>query len=144
LFPQRLDGSRTGLYENFSPSTPDGTVANDNAVAFTLNSDDVNAIRWLVGSDKGLLAGTARGEWLVRPSSQAEALSPTNITGKPSTRHGSAEVAPVQSGKSVLFVQRAGKKLRELAYIFEVDGFRAPDMALLSEHIMRPGVTELS
>lgn len=145
LNPQRLDGSKTGLYTNFAPTDPTtGAVADDNAVAFTLNADDVNAIRWLSPNEKGLLVGTTRGEWQVKPSSLNEAITPTNISGKPSTRHGSADVAPIQAGKAVLFVQRASRKLRELAYVFEVDGFKAPDMTLLSEHITYSGITELA
>lgn len=142
-FPQRLDGSKTGIYTNFSPSANDGTVADDNAVAFVLNSDDVNAIRWLSPNEKGLLAGTSRGEWQVKASSLNEAITPTNISAKPSTRHGSADAAPVQAGKAVLFIQRANKKVRELAYVFEADGFRAPDMTLLAEHVTRPALEEL-
>ena len=143
-YPQRLDGSMTGQYENFSPSSVGGTVADNNAVAFTLNSNDVNTIRWLADNEKGLLAGTARGEWHVRASSLGEALTPTNIMGKPSTKHGSASVAPVQADNVVLYVQRAGKKLRELAYVFEADGFKSPDMTILAEHVMRPSVTQLA
>jgi len=48
------------------------------------------------------------------------------------------------SGKVVLFVQRSGRKLRELAYVFEVDGLRSPDMTLLAEHITRPSLDELA
>jgi hypothetical protein len=140
---QRLDGSKSSSYTNFSPSANDGTIAADNAVAFTLNSDDVNAIRWMAPNEKALLVGTSRGEWLVRASSLAEAVTPTNINGKPASRHGSAEVAPINAGKATLFVQRAGRKVRELAYVFEVDGFKAPDMSVLSEHITRPSVEEI-
>lgn len=142
--PQRLDGSKTGNYTNFSPSSTGGTVADDNAVSFVLNSDDVNAIRWLAPNEKGLLTGTTRGEWAVKPSSLNEALTPTNISAKPSTRHGSAAVAPVSAGKAVLFVQRSSRKLRELAYVFEVDGFRAPDLTTLASHITRPSISELA
>lgn len=144
LYPQRLDGSKTGLYTNFSPSNSAGTVAADNAVAFTLNSDGVNAIYWMISTEKGLLAGTAAGEWLVRPSSLTEALTPTNISAKEATHYGSSGAAPVTAGKAQLFVQRAGRKVRELAYVFEVDGFKAPDMSLLAEHITRPGINEIA
>jgi len=144
LFPQRLDSSKTGNYTNFSPSATDGTVVADNAVSFTLNADDVNAIRWLAPNEKGLLVGTGRGEWLVRASSLNEAITPTNISAKPSTRHGSEQIAPVSAGKAVLFVQRASRKVRELVYVFEVDGFKAPDMTLLAEHITRPSIDQLA
>lgn len=144
LYPQRLDGSKTGSYGNFSPSATDGTVAADNAVAFTLNSDDVNKIRWMVANEKGLLVGTSRGEWQVKPSSLNEAITPTNISAKPCTRHGSDTFAPVAAGKVVVFGQRGGRKVRELAYVFEVDGFKAPDMTLLAEHVTRPGLKEMA
>lgn len=142
--PQRLDGSKTGDYENFAPSSAAGAVADDNAVSFTLNSDDVNAIQWMVANEKGLLVGTRRAEWPVKPSTLNESITPTNISAKPATRHGSAAHTPVSSSKSVLFIQRANRKLRELAYVFEADGFKSPDMTLLSEHITRPGLMELS
>ncbi len=140
---QRLDGSKSSSYTNFSPSANDGTIAANNAVAFTLNSDDVNAIRWMSPNEKALLVGTSRGEWLVRASSLSEAVTPTNINGKPASRHGSADVAPVNAGKATLFVQRAGRKLRELAYVFEVDGFKAPDLSVLAEHITRPSLDSI-
>lgn len=138
--PQRLDGSRSGDYENFAPSDTSGTITDSHAVGFSLNSDDVNAIRWLTSDEKGLLVGTVGGEWAVKPSSQSEALSPTNISAKPATRYGSADVTAVQVGKSALFIQRAGRKLREMTYFFDVDGFRCPDLTLLSEHITQSGV----
>ena len=143
VYPQRIDWSRTGLYGNFSPSATGGTVADDNAIAFTLNSNDVNTIRWLADSEKGLAAGTERGEWLIRPSSLGEALTPTNVAGKPTTKYGSSDFEPVRAGKAILFTQRAGRKVRELAYVFEVDGFKAPDMTVLAEHITAPALTRM-
>ena len=143
-YPQRLDGSKSGDYENMAPSGTDGTVAADNAVAVSLNSNDVNVIRWLLDDEKGLLIGTVGGEWILRPSTTSEALSPTNIKATRSTTYGSANVQAVRAGKACLYIQRAGRKLRELAYVFEVDGFRSPNMTLLSEHITLGGVTELA
>lgn len=142
--PQTFWGSRTGDYENFAPSGTDGVIASDHGITATLNSNDVQVIRWIVDDEKGMLVGTTRGEWIVRPSSQAEALTPTNVTAKQSLARGSANTAPVKAGKPVLFVQRAGRKLRELAYVFEVDGFRAPDMTVLSEHITKGGIKILA
>jgi hypothetical protein len=143
-YPQRLDGSKSSDYENFAPSAADGTVAADNSVGFTLNASTVNVIRWLLDDEKGLLVGTVGGEWLVRPSSQSEALSPTNIKASQSDGRGSKQVQAIKAGRATLFVQRAGRKLRELAYVFEVDGFRAPDLTPLAEHITLSGLGELA
>lgn len=142
--PQRLDGSSSGDYENFAPSASDGTISSSNAVSFTLNANDVNVCRWLASDEKGLLVGTVGGEWVVRPSSQSEAISPTNITAKRSTSYGSANIQPIQIGKSVIFAQRAGRKVRELSYFFDVDGFRASDVSILSEHVTESGLTQMT
>lgn len=134
-YPQRLDGSKSGDYENFAPTDEAGVVADDNALAFTLNAGNVNVIRWLADDEKGLLVGTTGGEWIVRPSTASEALSPTNISAKQSTKYGSANVQPVQVGNALVFVNRSGRRVRELAYVYEVDGFRSPDMTLLAPHM---------
>ena len=144
-YPQRLDGSVTGDYNNFAPSKlGDASVEDSNAVAFTLNANNVNVIRWMIDDEKGLVVGSVGGEWLVSPSSLGEALTPSNIQARRSTTRGSANVQPVQASDAILFVQRAGRKLRELAYVFEADGFRSPDMTLLAEHISEGGIIALS
>lgn len=143
-FPQRLDFSTTGDYTNFAPTATDGTVAATNALSFTFSANDVNVVRWMISDEKGLIAGTVGGEWIVRPSSQAEALTPTNITAKRSTTYGSADIQALQVGKSGIFVQRAGRKVREITYYFDVDGFRATDLTVLAEHVTQTGLVELT
>lgn len=142
--PQTINGSRTGAYENYAPTDYDtaGTVANDHAYSFTLNSRDVQLIKWLIGDEKGLMAGTVRGEWIVRPSSLNDALSPTNVSAKQSTNHGSNGVDVVRAGKAALFVNRSGRKIREFAYDYSSDGFRAANMTVLSNHITRGGIVD--
>lgn len=142
--PQRIDGSKSGDYENFAPSAIDGSIADDNALSFTMNATDVNVVRWTASEEKGLLAGTVGGEWVIRPSTIGEALSPTNISAKKSTSYGSADISPVQAGKANLFVQRAGRKIREMTYSFNVDGYSAADITILSEHITQSGLVELA
>lgn len=142
--PQRMDGSKTGDYENFAPTATDGTIADDNAIGFTFNSKKVNRLQWIETDEKGLVAGTIGGEWIVRPSVNGEALTPTNINAKESTSYGSDKIQPVSVGKSILFVQRSSRKIRELSYAFDVDGFRALDLSVLSRHLMLKGVTQIA
>jgi hypothetical protein len=104
----------------------------------------VNVVRWLKSQEKGLAVGTAGGEWVVRPSSSSEALSPTNVTAKRVTSYGCANVEPVLSGKAVLYLQRALKKIREMGFNFDVDGFIAPDLTVLSEHITSGGISQMA
>jgi len=141
---QRVDLSRTGDFENFAPTEADATVVDDNAVTNTLSADTVNAIRWIADDEKGLLIGTVGGEWLLRPSDTGGVTTPANVQSKRSSAYGSANIAPIRAGRAVLFVQRALRKLRELAYVFEDDGFRAPDLTLVAEHISRTGIIEMA
>jgi len=143
-YPQRLDGSNSSEYENFAPTDLDGAVTDANAVAFTLNANQVNQIRWMITDEKGLLVGTSGGEWIVRPSSQGEALSATNITAKQTTTYGSADVQAVPAGKSVVFAQRSHRRVRELRYFFSADGFEAPDLTLLADHMPTGGIQEFA
>ncbi len=119
-------------------------MVDDHAVAVTLNANDVNVVRWLADDEKGLIAGTVGGEWLVRPSSLGEAITPANIQASRSTNFGSADAAPVRIGKAILYLQRARRRLREHAFVFEDDGFRSPDVSLLATHLPRPGIAEMA
>jgi hypothetical protein len=142
--PQRVDLSRTGDFENFAPTTPDATVVDDHAITNNLSADTVNAIRWIADDEKGLLIGTVGGEWLLRPSDAGGVTTPSNVQSKRSSAYGSANIQPIRAGRAVLFVQRALRKVRELAYVFEDDGFRAPDLTLVAEHVSRTGMIEMA
>ena len=142
--PARFDGSRTGDYQNFEPTDGDGTVVDDHALSFTLNSDDVQTIRWMKGDEKALIVGTVEGEWPVRPSTNSEAMSPTNISAKQSTGRGSADIQAIRAGDAILFVQTAKRQLREISYVFEADKFKTPDLTVLSEHITKGPLPETS
>jgi hypothetical protein len=142
--PQRVDLSRTGDFENFAPTDLDGTVLDDNAATTDLSADTVNSIRWMEDDEKGLVVGTVGGEWVVRPDDNGGALTPGNISPSRSSAFGSANTRPARVGRVLVFVQKALRKLRELAYVFEDDGFRAPDMTLVAEHITGSGVVQLA
>jgi hypothetical protein len=43
-----------------------------------------------------------------------------------------------------MFVQRGAKKIREMVFFYDVEGFRANDLTLLSEHITAPGIVQMA
>lgn len=143
-YPQRLDGSKSSDYENFAPTDTAGTVANDNAVSYSLTAKSVNAIRWLDDDEKALVVGTVGGIWTVRPSSLSEGLSPTNVSAKRASSTGTANVSPVRAGGTLLFVQRALRKVLGFLYSAQVDKFQAVDTTRLAPHITKSGVKELA
>lgn len=142
--PQRLDMSRSSNYIDFSTEDGSGNVVDSSAIAVTVNANDVNVFEWLATDEKGLLAGTSGGEWVIRSNASYEAVTPTNITAKKATNYGSNNLQPVQAGKSTIYTQRTGKKLREFTYFYEVDGFKSNDLTLLSNHIGGEGFTEFT
>ena len=73
-----------------------------------------------------------------------DAITPTNILIKKQSNHGAANVDAVAVGNATLFLQRARRKIRELAYNFDVDGYIAPDMTILAEHVTEGGVTQMA
>lgn len=136
--PQTIWGSKSGDYENHEQGTAD-----DDAYNYTINSDQVNAIEWM-SPGKVLMIGTAGGEFAMSGSTVAEAITPTNVRVAIQTTYGSKAIRAKRVGNAVLFVQRAGKKVRELVYDFDSDAYQAPDMTLLSEHITKDGITDMA
>ena len=135
--PQTLFFSVGGSFEDFAAGT-DG----DDALTYTLGSNQVNIIRYLQAG-RVLLIGTSGGEFVVTSSEDAP-LSPTNAVVKRQATYGSADIQPVQVANVTLFVQRAKRKLRELVFDLNTDSYQAPDMTLLAEHITESGIKEMS
>lgn len=141
--PQTLWGSVSGAYESHAPSATDGIVRADHALNFTIADDRVNAIRWM-SAGKTLALGTMGGEFNLSASSLNEAVTPSNVTVRRETTNGSAEIQPKRVGAAVLYVQRAERKLYEMAYSFENDAFNSPEMTLLARHLTQAGIAEIA
>jgi hypothetical protein len=139
--PQTFWLSQSGDFENMAPDDGADTVEDDDALAFTIAARQVNVIRWLAGA-RELMIGTVGGEWLVK--SDGPTLTPTDIDVKRQTTHGSAAVQPLEIGYVVLFLQAARRKLRELVYDLNVNGLRAPDLTILSDHATVSGVVDMA
>ena len=116
-----------------------GTVSDDDAIIYTIASNQVNAIRFMTAT-RTLIVGTAGGEFAVSGGGTDVAITPTNILIKKQSNHGAANLDAIAVGNVTLFLQRAKRKIRELAYNFDVDGYLAPDMTILAEHISESGI----
>jgi hypothetical protein len=140
--PQTIFFSKSGDYENMDANIG-GTVADDDAIIYTIASNQVNAIRFMTAT-RTLIIGTAGGEFTVSGGGTDSAVTPTNILIKKQSNHGSANVDAIAVGNATLFLQRAKRKIRELAYNFDVDGYIAPDMTILAEHVTEGGLTQIA
>ncbi len=141
---QRIDASNSSDYENFKPTELNGTVTDANALAFALNSNQVNALYWGVSDEKGIILGTKGSEWIVRSGVNGDPLTPLNVSAKEVTSHGSANIQAIRAGKATIFIQGASRKVREMSFYWDIDGFRSPDMTELSEHISIPSIVDMA
>lgn len=137
--PQTIAGSRTGEPLDFTKGTND-----DDAFVFTIDTtqDKAGPINYLVSS-RDLQALTDGGEFSIR-SGVEKPITPTNVQCKPESGHGSSNVKPVKVGKETLFAQRAGRKLRAFGYRYDEDGYKAPDITTLGEHITETGIASMA
>jgi len=141
--PQSMFFSVSADYTNHAPTDAGGDVLDDSGFIYTIATDQVNTIRWM-RAGKVLSVGTAGGEFIVSQGDNNSPLSPTNTRVVRQTTFGSAAVTPPQVGNSVLFLQRASRKIREYVYQFESDAYTAPDLAILSEHITEGGIIDMA
>jgi len=135
--PQTIWASKSGDFLNMDQ----GTGLDDESVEFTLATDDVNVIRWMKASDV-LLIGTVGGEFKLHGNGNP--VTPSNVRVVQETKYGSSGVTPVTSGRAVLFNQRATKKLRQMIFDLNVEGFVAPDLTILAEDITGDGITAMA
>ena len=129
--PNRLWLSRTGDLFNFDP----GTGLDDQAIAFSLLSDQVNAIRG-VFSGQHLQLFTSGAEWMVT----GDPLTPANIQINRQTRVGSPVdrlVPPVDVDGSTIFISRGGQGVYEFAYTQVQQAYQANDLAILGRHLIK-------
>lgn len=142
--PQTLWASRTAAFTDFQDGADD-----DRGLVYALASEKVDAIRW-ISPGKILTVGTVSAEYAIQANNQNDALTPSNVRVARQTAYGSSPAQPVRAGPSVLLPQRNGdptndaRKLREFVYSYDVDGFVAPDLTILSEHIGNPGLVQFA
>ena len=135
--PQSLWFSKSGDYENFTTGTADA-----DAMIYTIASNQVNAIE-SIKSTRTLIVMTTGGEFTVSSGAADSPVTPTNLNIRKQSNYGSAGVDGLSIGNTTVFLQRAKRKVRELAYNFDADGYLAPDLTILSEHITASGIIQM-
>jgi hypothetical protein len=139
--PQTLFFSRSGDYENFNDNRG-GTISDSSAMIYTIASNQVNAIT-SIKATRTLIVMTTGGEFTVTSGATEDPITPTNLNIRKQSSYGSAGVDALSIGNTTVFLQRAKRKIRELAYNFDTDGYIAPDLTILSENISESGIVQM-
>jgi len=134
--------SVAGDFDNFATEI-DGSSTGDAGFDRTIAGDRTNTIRWLAPGNV-LLLGTSGDEWAISEATTTDAFGPANAQTRPQSTYGSNYVAPLRVGDVTLFCQKAGRKVRAMAFRYEEDGFKSPDLTEYAEHITSPGLVDMA
>ncbi len=125
--PSTIWLSKTGDFYSFAPTelneqgssqTIEGGIATEiitdaNALTFTLDSDTLDAIKWL-GDSKKLAMGTSAGVYMLYGSETNLVVTPTRFTINRETSFSATDTAPVVVSNALLYPQIGGKDLQML------------------------------
>lgn len=131
-------------YINFAPTGMDGTVADNNGIAGTLNAKEIENFLWMLPDEQGILAGTQSGEWIIASASSAEPITPTSILTRESTHYGSTNAQAIKINRATIFAHRDGRKVYEYMANYFTQKFVADNLSLKAKHLTKPGIAEIA
>jgi len=130
--PSTIWGSKVGLFFDFKPVEG----LDDDAVEATLDTNTFNAIVDMI-SGRDLQVFTSGGEFAVNQEG-LNPITPTSFFLSSTSRNGTKEGVRVKQLESgVLFVQRQGKQLSEIAYSDTQLTYVTSKISLLSGHLLK-------
>jgi len=135
--PQTLFGSVSADFENMTPGTND-----DDAVTFTIASDQVNVIKHLLPA-RFLQILTTSAEFTLSGGAGNEPVSPTNVNVLRETTFGSSGVRPLRAASSTIIIQKGQEKVKEITFDDRQDGLAGVDLTILADHITRGGLSDM-
>lgn len=144
---QRVWQSVAGDYETFTARDQNGLVTTDMAITIDLQSAKVNDMQWMEANSSSvdaLVVGTAGSEFVVKSMTENSVYGTDNNTSVMISTLGSKNCQPVHVGNVLLFLQRAGSKLRDVSYDFYSNQFESVDQSVLAEHIPKIGMMQLA
>ena len=135
--PHTIWSSVSGDFENMSPTEADSSVEDDNAINKTY-ADNHISIPAFLSSGPVLLLGTDGGVYQMKAASINDPMTPANTIIAPQTNSGAQQTLPAQKvGVATLYVQKGGRKLRELTYNFEIDRHVAANITVFADHLFQ-------
>jgi hypothetical protein len=134
----KIIGSVSDAFESFD----DETEGDSGPINRSIGQGPVDDIRWLAGRQR-LLIGGEGAEHSARSSSFDEPLTPTNFSVKEASNQGSANVAAVKVDARVLYVQKSGFRLFELAFNPDIYDYASNDLSKIVPDIGDPGFVKL-
>jgi hypothetical protein len=132
-------GSVPGLYTSHAPDFF-GQQTTANAINLVVTGSDASNITWL-SSNIILLIGTEGGEYGLDAANFSTApLGPANVQCLPQSQWRCRPIRPEKIGTSLLYAQRAGRKIFAADYNFYLNRYDSTDQSKFAYHITVGGL----
>lgn len=125
--PQNLWATQAGTESNMTFSIPG---RDSDAIFVRIASRDSQQIRHIVQL-ADLIILTNNGVWRVEANSSSP-LAPTNIDPRLQTAIGANNVRPVVVGRSLIYCEDSGGRVRETTYAWQLQGYDSRDLSLMA------------
>jgi hypothetical protein len=121
----RADGGVSNQGYNFAPTAPDGTVADNNAIALTLNSAKSEQVESLKSISEGIVLFTNEAEWLVAASALNDPITPTSVQAHPTTKWAAFPNDTAELPSAVAVVQKGGRRILEYRTFVDTTSYQS-------------------
>lgn len=142
---RNLWASVAGDFESHMDRDDGGVVTPESSMALNTLNDKADPVQWMVSMGRALLIGTGGDEHALTVATENDPFGSGNAQINPQSSYGARGTPPLKVGDSVIFVQRSGRKLREMRIAESVEEkWVAADMTILSEHITKSGIIDIT
>lgn len=132
--PDTIWGSQVGAFNNHNYTL---AILDDDAYEFTLDSTQVNEIRWMI-EFKDLIIGTAGTVLKMMAGYGKNAITATSVRIIKQSGHGVAKIPPIILGNELIFVAGSKKEIRSLFKATDIEGNEVYDsisLSILASHL---------
>ena len=134
--PASLWASATEDYYNFESSSND-----DGSFSRIMSASRQSAIKWLA-SKQNLFIGTSGSEWQGFSNSEGGVITPSSFILRKFSSFGSESLPAILTGSGLLFVENEARKIREISYSLQEDGYGSNDLTMLAVHVTLGKITD--
>jgi hypothetical protein len=139
--PRTVFMSESADYEDFSIPDP---LTDKAPITVTLAGKRFDAVDWIEEVEDLLMVGTS-DSIVSLGGTENNVISPTNLRQRKHTGFGSANnTHPARIGATILFIGNHNKTVHELIYSGQANGYDAPNLSLLSDHLYTLGVDDIA
>lgn len=150
-FPRELNGSQSGDFNttgaDFSPTVSLlGSIVDSNGIQIGVGSGDGAPIQWLESLRGGIMVGNTTSEGIITAgeSGSGGTISPSNAAYTRQETNGCSTIQPIVIGESIIYIQRAGRRVYDMLYGIQQDGYQSREISELAEHLFDSAIIDFA